>query len=149
MNEYKRLTKKEGIGRFVKSDCITCKHHKDDITGCDFCGGDEMCNKWCCGVLYNRLAELEDKIENKTLMELPCKVGDKVYCIYHFDYVEEDFEYDIIPEEVVDIIVQEDDFDIGTACRMIGKFQRIDVCLTKAEAEKKLKELQNERKRKA
>lgn len=26
-------------------------------------------------------AELEDKIENGTLIELPCKVGDKVYCV--------------------------------------------------------------------
>ena len=29
--------------------------------------------------VVNRLAELEDKIENGTLIELPCKVGDKVY----------------------------------------------------------------------
>ena len=91
--------------------------------------------------VYYRLRELEDKIENGTFIELPCKVGDKVYCVYHFDDVEEDFEYDIIPEEVVDIIVQEDDFDIGTACRMIGKFQRVCVCLTEAEAKKKLEEL--------
>lgn len=28
---------------------------------------------------YERLAELEDKIENGTLIELPCKVGDTVY----------------------------------------------------------------------
>lgn len=27
--------------------------------------------------IYNRLAELEDKIENGTLIDLPCKVGDK------------------------------------------------------------------------
>lgn len=30
----------------------------------------------------NRLAELEDKLENGTLIELPCKVGDTVYVIY-------------------------------------------------------------------
>ena len=29
----------------------------------------------------NRLAELEDKIEQGTLIELPCKVGDTVYFI--------------------------------------------------------------------
>lgn len=29
--------------------------------------------------LYNRLAELEDKIENGTLREVPCKVGDTIY----------------------------------------------------------------------
>ena len=29
--------------------------------------------------LIHRLAELEDKIENKTLIDLPCKVGNTVY----------------------------------------------------------------------
>lgn len=29
----------------------------------------------------NRLAELEDKLENGTLIELPCKVGDTVYVL--------------------------------------------------------------------
>lgn len=29
--------------------------------------------------IYKRLAELEDKIEAGTLMELPCKVGDVMY----------------------------------------------------------------------
>ena len=31
--------------------------------------------------MYKRLQELEDKIENGTLIELPCKVGDTVYCL--------------------------------------------------------------------
>jgi hypothetical protein len=29
--------------------------------------------------VFNRIAELEDKIEQGTLIELPCKVGDTVY----------------------------------------------------------------------
>nr|DAG40177.1 MAG TPA: hypothetical protein [Bacteriophage sp.] len=29
----------------------------------------------------NKLAELEDKLEEGTLVELPCKVGDIVYCL--------------------------------------------------------------------
>ena len=33
----------------------------------------------------NRLAELEDKIENRTLIELPCKVGDNAYCANYGD----------------------------------------------------------------
>ena len=33
-----------------------------------------------------RLAELEDKIENGTLIELPCKVGDTVYHLYCCDF---------------------------------------------------------------
>ena len=32
-------------------------------------------------MILNRLAELEDKIEQGTLIELPCKVGDTVYVI--------------------------------------------------------------------
>lgn len=32
-----------------------------------------------------RLAELEDKIENGTLIELPCKVGDTIYVPWVYD----------------------------------------------------------------
>ena len=32
--------------------------------------------------LIRRLAELEDKIENGTLVELPCKVGDVMYEVF-------------------------------------------------------------------
>ena len=34
--------------------------------------------------LKNRISEIEDKIENGTLVELPCKVGDTVYFIEYF-----------------------------------------------------------------
>ena len=33
------------------------------------------------GAILHRLAELEDKIEQGTLIELPCEVGDTVYCL--------------------------------------------------------------------
>ena len=52
--------------------------------------------------IYNRLAELEDKIEQGTLIELPCKVGDTVYKVereygysndtYFWNIVEKPFE---------------------------------------------------------
>lgn len=148
-SKYKRLTKKEGIGRFVNDDCITCKNHKDDISGCGFCGGEEMCNKWCCGVLYNRLAELEDKIENGTLIELPCKVGDTVY---HLSSGK-------IDEEVVakiNYIITNSTISLHNSyiCTIdYGKednFYRLSklgksVFLTKAEAEAKLRELKGEK----
>lgn len=97
MNEYKRLTEKDGATRVMSQWAGTSNELK----------------------IYRRLAELEDKIENGTLIEVPCKVGDTVYCIYHYYDGEEDFGYEIIPE-----------------C----------VCLTKAEAEIKLKELQEKQK---
>lgn len=37
----------------------------------------EFCDKF--KLMCNKLAELEDKLENGTLVELPCKVGSDVY----------------------------------------------------------------------
>ena len=34
--------------------------------------------------LLRRLAELEDKIENRTIIELPCKVGDTIYEVFKY-----------------------------------------------------------------
>ena len=60
MSEYKRLTKQVF----------------DKVQGCE----DKMTmHGKSLFDLYNRLAELEDKIENGTIIELPCKVGDIVY----------------------------------------------------------------------
>lgn len=64
MNEYNRLTywqnDKDGDGNDVRYACADGTKYA------------------LCDVL-NRLAELEDKIENGTLVELPCKVGDTAY----------------------------------------------------------------------
>lgn len=73
MSEYKRLTNKDW------------KEHYDifEDVCCDTCSED--CGQ--CERNFNalvRLAELEDKIENKTLMELPCKVGDTIYEVFKY-----------------------------------------------------------------
>lgn len=39
------------------------------------------------GDAVDRLAELEDKIEQGTLIELPCKVGDTIFFVYDFGSV--------------------------------------------------------------
>lgn len=62
MSEYKRLTE-----RYVDKQGTNCVRK---LT-------------WD-GEILHRLAELEDKIENGTLIELPCKVGDTVYCVEYF-----------------------------------------------------------------
>lgn len=59
MNEYKRLTEKDGATRVMSQWAGTSNSLK----------------------IYRRLAELEDKIMNGTLVEMPCKVGDTVYCV--------------------------------------------------------------------
>ena len=78
--------------------------------------------------VYNRLAELEDKIEQGKMIELPCKVGDTVY---QTDGVR-------IYESKVELLI----YDCGRWAfneKAIGS----SVFLTREEAEKRLKELQN------
>lgn len=90
-------------------------------------------------IVLNRLAELEDKIEDGTLIELPCKVGD---IVYQFDNGGEIYELMILhiniykgkPYYETDAI----DFDN----RAIGE----SIFLTKAEAEARLKEFNEEQK---
>ena len=86
----------------------------------------------------NRLRELEDDIEEGRIIELPCKVGDKVFTI----------EGNIIEEyEVLGVLVQFEElfFKILRKRDCLCKFWGSQsVFLTKAEAEAKLKELQND-----
>lgn len=79
--------------------------------------------------LYRKLAELEDKIENGTLVELPCKVGDKVYVIIE-DWDENYSTFYYLDEERFQFWHLD----------YLGKW----VFLTKAEAEAKLRELKGE-----
>ena len=62
MSEYKRLTGKDGATRVMSQWAGTSNGLK----------------------IYRRLAELEDKIMDGTLVETPCKVGDTVYCVEYF-----------------------------------------------------------------
>ena len=62
MSEYKRLTEKDGATRVMSQWAGTSNELK----------------------IYRRLAGLEDKIMDGTLVETPCKVGDTVYCVEYF-----------------------------------------------------------------
>ena len=86
--------------------------------------------------VYYRLRELEDKIENGTLVELPCKVGDNAVAIIDtlcypnaiYNVKLKDLAY-IVEDENGDVTFQH-------ITRIFG---------TKAEAEKKLEELSKNR----
>lgn len=99
------------------------------------------------GAGYNkcleRLAELEDKIESGKMIELPCKVGERIYYIdeyiAEFDKVEE---YTVEKIEIVkdQIRIWFGD-NIGYAlAENFGK----EVFTDKSQAEARLKELQGE-----
>ena len=84
--------------------------------------------------IYKRLAELEDKIEAGTLIEIPCKVGDNAVAI--IDTL-------CYPNAICNVklkdlayIVEDENGDVT--------FQHITrIFGTEAEAEKKLEELKN------
>lgn len=69
MSEYKRLTQWTENGA-----SLDLGDPKNDMEACQALM--EQFKKAC-----NKVAELEDKLEEGTLVELPCKVGDTVYIV--------------------------------------------------------------------
>lgn len=78
MSNYKRLTNNNSDEYDPEYDfCCSCKYFGEPC-GCNRPNG--TCDRYDRFLeTYNRLSELEDKIENKMLMELPCKIGDTIY----------------------------------------------------------------------
>lgn len=122
MSEYKRLTERNSVGEVVIS-------YKDEN---DF---HDKAMK-----IANRLAKLEDEIENGTRPKLPCKIGDKIYTIY----LDDDYEYKIAETNCFGFNIREDGIEpiTGFCCYdpyRYGKFT------DKTAAEKRLAELKGER----
>ena len=97
----------------------------DEINGCDI-GGCEA--QFSMQTVCDTLESLINKIENGTLVELPCKIGTKIYIVGESDFC--------IPKYQM----WEDEFCLED----IERFGDT-VFLTKDEAEAKLKELRGER----
>ena len=93
-----------------------------------------------------RLAELEDDLESGKMIRLPCKVNDTVYVI---DEMENSCG-EIVCREVESCIVKEISIFDGFVCfGLVDTYGIIrlpieEIYTTKAEAEKKLKELKGE-----
>ena len=126
--KYKRLTKKGGLNFADKNLSLV--------------------DEWGYSHIYNRLAELEDKIEQGTLIELPYKLGTKLYflVLHSFGGYFEIFETDLwvyvsrYKDELggVDFAIEIADVDFDYETWVVAHCYS-----TKAEAENKLKELQN------
>ena len=146
MSDYKRLTQKLENG-YVMADCTNCPscNKCDDIT------------HYCQRTVKERLAEIEDKIENGTLIELPCKVGDKIYeiantvipcgdCIFNYKHKYVHFCTNCRLSYGQKVVEKEIN-NMNDYCYLNkdGKVNlRVGIFLTKAEAEQKLKELKGE-----
>ena len=134
MKEYKRLTDKEH--RYKK--CVSCTYRN-----CQYCDDDiEYAHE-----VHNRLAKLEDKIENGTLIELPCKYGNTAWFVYETENDEMFLDEGVIQSFSIDscglwvYVIYKSGLTYWHTIEAIGE----RLFLTKAEAEAKLKELQNER----
>lgn len=98
--------------------------------------------------LYYVLKELEDKIENGTLRDFPCKVGDTVYWV--FELVKNKLE--ILEGKVRGISISQNNtswfsviYEYGLTFEHTFKdYWNKTIFPTKDKAEQRLKELQNE-----
>lgn len=142
MNREERLTIRYDGLPAPKELCTINKN--GEVNNCDLC--EKICKqlKECdeCPIqkCFNRLCELEDKLENGTMIELPCKVGDKIYRITSNSIREETvlrIRVDCIKNKITLIISTE---YLAYASEYINEI----MFFTKAEAEARLKELQNE-----
>ena len=125
--EYKRLTIRDNIGCF-KYDLKDFKHKIGEFGDYDAFFAYSMAVK--------RLGELEEKIENGTLVELPCKVGDNAVAIID-TLAYPNAIYNVKLKDLAYIVEDENgDVTFQHITRIFG---------TEAEAEAKLKELQNEK----
>lgn len=107
----------------------------------------------------NKLAELEDKLENSTMLELPCKVGDMVYILDYEDDTVVDYSGFIFIMANNDFaflspILNNEDNPVEICNEYFERYINIEnnsgvivplseILLTREEAEARLKELQN------
>lgn len=128
MSDYKRLTYKDNMNEFCDyADCVT------------------DCGNCYLQRLYNRLAELEDMIEQNVLIKLPCKVGDVLYYVKKYEptpRIEENKVHTIEIYECRDGLT----IRIWTQNGIFYADKMPNVFLTKAEAEAEVEELKRRQK---
>jgi hypothetical protein len=133
--KYERLTKYNEYSH--NAEVYAYSVDKDVyFDGVDIVGNE---NSSLAQEVIDRLAELEDKIENGTLLELPCKVGDTVWEIIQSP------NGNFISKEIIgDYWITEDRIVARTGLYSTDSIEIEEfgktVFLTKAEAEQKLKE---------
>ena len=145
MSEYKRLTTNNLEEYDPEYDfCIECKYFGEP-NGCNRPNG--TCDSYDRFMeTYNRLVELEDKIENGTLRDFPCTVGDEVFWACDLDKQYSQVMRGVViglsvpPKNTVWVSVKYDDgLSFDHTVESWGK----SLFRTKAEAEARLKELDN------
>lgn len=141
MKDYKRLTNNNRDEYDPEYDfCCDCKYFSEPC-GCNRPNG--TCGNYDRFLeTYSRLAELEDKIENGTLVELPCKEDDIVYFVnwYRHPARIEAFKVDHLEVNKNYIRVACYNFENEDDCSMY-RIDSKDISFSKEEALKKHKKL--------
>ena len=134
MSEYKRLTERHENG-YIELMCNSCKYN-------DKC---DVETHYCNEAIKNYLAELEDKIENGTIVALPCKVGDTIYEVFknniHPFIQQTKVEKIIVTEKGLKLKLARNSF-YETSIASLGK----TLFLTEEAAKAQIKELQEKQK---
>ena len=145
MSDYKRLTNNNLEEYDLEYDfCCDCEYFGEP-NGCNRPNG--TCDSYDRFMeTYNRLVELEDKIENGTLRDFPCTVGDEVFWACDLDKQYSQVMHGVViglsvsPKNTVWVSVKYDDgLSFDHTVESWGK----SLFRTKAEAEARLKELDN------
>lgn len=110
---------------------------------------DEKAERTEDAKVFEKLCDLEDKIENGTLVELPCKIGDTVYFVNRYrptprieKFSVSYFEVTAYEQPVVVVCYNND--CTRKHARYSFQFPDKDVFFTEAEAETRLRELLKE-----
>lgn len=122
------------------------------ITGQEWSENIDLTQELGYSYIYKRLYELENKIEQGTLIELPCKVGDTVYWVWE-EYTNRKQKLSIEEWEVEKICIEKNEWSVkGLGEALVEGVRQFFWChsskfgiwwfLTREEAEKRLKELQ-------
>ena len=71
MNDYKRLTSR--LDDMIIPKCSTCEYSEE-------CASNGFSN--CLRAISERLAELEDQIDDGTLVNVPYAIRQQLYCVF-------------------------------------------------------------------
>ena len=137
-----RLTEVENGTAMVKGCGSNCKY------GFEYCRKEDWENCKTIDDVIDKLAQYEDLEDNGLLLRLPCKVGDTIYEVSYEnrefvikEHIVKEFIYRAYRFPRIEIYCENENGFL--VCNNIGK---LDECLflTKAEAEKKLKEMESD-----
>lgn len=147
MSEYKRLTNNNSDEYDAEYDfCCGCKYFGEP-NGCNRPNG--TCDSYDRFLeTYNRLSELEDKIENGTLVAVPYAIGQKLYCVDKSGYSDvEKIKVSLIKirhDGSIDIPISHYNEDESYISCFKYDPKYYEVFDNEAEAEKRLEEIRNE-----